>query len=52
MKPDELALGVLVKMAKRGDSTDYNNYRGITLTSAVMKIYSMLVLSRLERKKD
>ena len=52
VKPDEWELGVLVKMAKKGDLTDCNNYRGITLTSVVMKIYSMLILNRLERKID
>ena len=51
-KPDEWELGVLVKMAKKGDLTDCNNYRGITLTSVIMKIYSMLILKRLERKID
>ncbi|XP_068219133.1 uncharacterized protein [Palaemon carinicauda] len=36
--PDEWELGMLVKMAKKGDLTDCNNYRGITLTSVVITI--------------
>ena len=50
VKPDDWELGLLVKIPKKGDLTECNNYRGITLTSVVMKIFSMLILNRLERK--
>ena len=52
VKPDEWELGVLVKMPKKGDLADCNNYGDIALTSVIMKIYSMLILKRLERKID
>ena len=35
VKPDEWELGVLVKVPKKGDLADCNNYRGITLTSVI-----------------
>ncbi|XP_068227936.1 uncharacterized protein [Palaemon carinicauda] len=46
-----MGAGSIAEYGKKGDLTDCNNYRGITLTS-VMKIYSMLILKRLEKKTD
>ena len=43
VKPDNWELGLLVKIPKKGDLTECNNYRCITLTSVVIKIFSMLI---------
>ncbi|XP_068229445.1 uncharacterized protein [Palaemon carinicauda] len=51
-KPNEWELGILLKIAKRGDLADCSNYRGMTLTSVVMKVYNVLILKRLEKKVD
>lgn len=39
--------GVIVPVPKKGDLTDVNNYRGITLTSIFSKLYSHILDSRL-----
>ena len=40
-------MGVLVPVPKKGDLSDANNYRGITLTSIFSKLYSHIVDNRL-----
>ncbi|MEW8546880.1 MAG: reverse transcriptase family protein, partial [Candidatus Thiodiazotropha sp.] len=39
--------GVIVPVPKKGDLTDVNNYRGITLTSIFSKLYSHILDNRL-----
>ncbi|XP_068233358.1 uncharacterized protein [Palaemon carinicauda] len=48
----ELASSVGETAKKKGDLTNCNFYRRVTLMTVVMKIYSMLNLQRLERKID
>ncbi|XP_068227918.1 uncharacterized protein [Palaemon carinicauda] len=47
-----MGAGSVSEYGKKGDLTDWNNYRGITSTSVVMKVYSKLNLKRLESKND
>ena len=45
--PDSWTKGILVPVPKKGDLSDVNNYRGITLTSIFSKIYSHILDERL-----
>ena len=41
--------GVIVPVPKKGDLSDVNNYRGITLTSIFSKVFSILLDNRLRK---
>jgi hypothetical protein len=45
--PDQWKESVIVPVQKKGDKTDCNNYRGISLLSTSYKILSNILLSRL-----
>ena len=45
--PESWTKGVLVPVPKKGDLSDANNYRGITLTSIFSKLYSHILDNRL-----
>ena len=45
--PKSWTMGVLVPVPKKGDLSDANNYRGITLTSIFSKLYSHILYNRL-----
>jgi hypothetical protein len=45
--PDQWKESVIVPIHEKGDKTDCNNYRGISLLSISYKILSNIVLSRL-----
>ena len=45
--PESWTRGVLVPVPKKGDLSDANNYRGITLTSIFSKLYSHILDNRL-----
>ena len=45
--PEEWKESVIVPIHKKGDKTECNNYRGISLLPATYKILSNIVLSRL-----
>ena len=45
--PSTLGHGILVPIFKSGDPTEAKNYRGITLTNIIAKIYSTLLSNRL-----
>ena len=45
--PDEWKESIIVPIHKKGDKTDCNNYRGISLLSTTYKILSNILLSRL-----
>ena len=47
--PDSWTKGVIVPIPKKGDLSDVNNYRGITLISSFSKIFSLIVKNRLEK---
>ena len=45
--PESWTKGLIVPVPKKGDLTNVNNYRGITLTSIFSKIYSLILEDRL-----
>jgi len=45
--PEEWKESTIVPIHKKGDKTDYNNYRGISLLPTTYKILSNILLSRL-----
>jgi hypothetical protein len=45
--PDQWKESIIVPIHKKGDKTDCNNYRGISLLSASYKMLSYILLSRL-----
>jgi hypothetical protein len=45
--PDQWKQSIIVPVHKKGDKTDCNNYRGISLLSVSYKILSNILLSRL-----
>jgi hypothetical protein len=47
--PEEWKELIIVLIYKKGDETDCNNYRGISLLPAMYKILSSVLLSRLIR---
>ena len=47
MYPEIWTRGIVVPVPKKGDLSDVNNYRGITLTSIFSKIYSHVLDNRL-----
>ena len=42
----------LKSIFKKGDNSDPNNYRGIAIGTALSKVYSLILLDRLERRVD
>ena len=45
--PEEWKESITVSIYKKGDKTDCNNYRGISLLPTTYKILSNILLSRL-----
>jgi hypothetical protein len=45
--PQQWKESIIVPVYKKGDKTDYNNYRGISLLSTAYKILSNILLARL-----
>jgi len=45
--PEEWKESIIITIHKKGDKTDYNNYRGISLLPTTYKILSNILLSRL-----
>ena len=43
-------MNFLVTIFKKGDSSDPNNYRGIAIGSSVCKLFSLILLDRLEKR--
>jgi hypothetical protein len=50
--PDQWKESIIVPVHKKGDKTDCNNYRGISLLSTSYKIVSNILLSRLDQYID
>jgi len=45
--PDEWKESIIVPIYKKGDKTDCNNYRGISLVPTTYKVLSNILISRL-----
>ena len=45
--PEEWKESIIVPFHKKGDKTDFNNYRGILLTPTTFKIFFNILVSRL-----
>ena len=50
--PNEWKEGHLIKLPKKGDLTDCNNYRGITLLSIPGKVFNRILLNRMRDVVD
>ena len=50
--PSEWKQGVIVKIPKKGDLSECGNLRGITLSPIVLKIFSKVLLNRMEPVLD
>ena len=50
--PDVWGLGIIVPLLKSGESTDVNNYRGITINSCLSKLFMLLLNDRLQEVCD
>lgn len=46
--PDDWQEGIIIKLFKKGNKADCNNYRGITLLNVASKIFSLTLLERLQ----
>ena len=47
--PESWGLGYITPIFKGGDKTDAKNYRGITINNILAKIYSQILLDRLNK---
>ena len=50
--PEDWKKGVIVKIPKKGNLSDCNNWRGITLLSVVSKVFSKVLLNRIRAGVD
>ena len=50
--PTDLRNGIIVKLPKKGDLTDLNNWRGLTLLSVPGKVFVLILLNRLKNAID
>ena len=50
--PDEWKEGHLIKLPKKGDLTNCNNYRGITLLVIIGKVFNRIILNRMKTTVD
>ena len=50
--PESWSLGDIVPLFKSGDNTDPNNYRGITISSSLGKLFTNILNTRLSKFLD
>ncbi|XP_065571471.1 uncharacterized protein LOC136034258 [Artemia franciscana] len=50
--PKDWRTGTFVKLFKKGDAKEYGNYRGINLLSIPAKLFTMIILGRLQAVFD
>ena len=50
--PTDWQSGIIVKLPKKGDLTDPNNWRGVTLLSVPGKVFVLMLLNRLRKAVD
>ena len=46
--PEEWLQGLIVKIPKKGDLSDCNNWRGVTLLNVATKVLSKCIFSRIQ----
>lgn len=46
-KPSEWETGIIVSVPKRGDLRGYGNWRDITITGVVLKVFSLVLVNRI-----
>ena len=47
--PQQWCIGIITSLHKNGDTHDPNNYRGLTITSCLGKVYNSVLTKRLEK---
>jgi len=50
--PNDWKCGLLVKLPKKGDTTNCDNWRGITLLSVPSKVLTRVLLNRIKEHVD
>ena len=50
--PSDWSKGLIIKLAKKGDKKDCNNWRGITLLPTISKIFTSVILKRIQDNLD
>lgn len=50
--PNDWAKGIIIKLPKKGDLSDCNNWRGVTLLSVPSKIFLRVLLNRIDKSID
>ncbi|KAL9960159.1 hypothetical protein ACROYT_G033572 [Oculina patagonica] len=50
--PGDWRKGLIVKIPKKGDTTECTNWRGITLLSVVSKVFTRIILTRIQNAVD
>ena len=50
--PSEWNTGLIMKLPKKGDLSNCNNWRGITLLSLTSKVFSRILLTRMQKTVD
>jgi sorting nexin-29 len=50
--PKEWETGLIIKLPKKGDLSDCNNWRGITLLPTTMKVFCRVILNRIKKAVD
>ena len=50
--PDDWHRGLIEKIPKKGDTTEFTNWRGITLLSVVSKVFTRVILTRIQQAVD
>ena len=50
--PEDWKEGVIIKIPKKGDLTNFNNYRGIMLLSAPGKVLNRILLDKIKAAVD
>jgi hypothetical protein len=51
-KPDQVSLLNIIPVPKAGNLSDSNNYRGISLSSLIAKLYNRMLLNRIRPALD
>lgn len=50
--PSDWKSGIIIKLPKKGDKTECNNWRGITLLPTISKVFTRVLLDRVKHQVD